>query len=395
VTRSTPIHILLIVRHYPPEVSGGARRPLTFVEAMRARGYRVTIVSPFETDDPDHVHVFNAPIARGAQAQLLASVGASHPGGPVRRAKDWLRRWAYWPDPNIGWARAVAAHPALRLLTPDIVMTSSPPESSHFAGMRLSRHWGVPWLAEFRDSWIHLSHRAELNGSALRRWCETQLARRWLRNASAIVGVSGTVLTDIRALVPNGLREVEIGHFAPPPPKGEPLYILPDDRLNLVHSGGFSASDPKRSLKALLGQISVQTPLSLPLCLHLAGPLSPAEHDAIRASSVDVRHHGLLNLVQSRQLQTAADALLLCIPEGSHAVPGKLAEYWQTRKPILRFGYSDWIKSFPPGALPELGATLGLLRKGLAAPDRAEMFSLPHAIDQYDSLIVDLLSQRE
>jgi len=111
----------------------------------------------------------------------------------------------------------------------------------------------------------------------------------------------------------------------------------------------------------------------------------------IEAAPVDVRHHGQLSMARSRDLQHAADALLLCIPDGSHAIPGKLAEYWQTELPILRFGYSSWVESFPDGALVRLDAALGGLRKGMAVTGRDDRFSVTRAMDDYDALIRTLV----
>lgn len=386
MSQATSLHILLITRHYPPEVSGGARRPSAFVGEMRKRGHRVTVVTPFEVDDPDHIHVFNAAIDRGYRASLMPTDGEARPPNMMQSAKSWARRWAYWPDPNIGWAKAVEANADVKQLRPDLVMTTSPAESTHWAGMTLASAWNCPWVAEFRDTWITNAHRAELNHSSLRRWVETRLARRWLQSVSAVIGVSEAVLSDIRAFVPTDAPAVEIGHFATPVAEAENKITLQGDRINIVHTGGFSSSDPKRSLAALLDVLAAES-LDPPLCLHLAGALSDAEKTMIEAAPVDVRHHGQLSLARSRDLQQAADALLVCIPDGSHAIPGKLAEYWQTQRPILRFGYSSWVESFPDGVLMPLDAALGRLRKGVTVTGRNDRFNLSHAMDNYDALI--------
>lgn len=398
MSQATSLHIVLIARHYPPEVSGGARRPAAFVDAMRARGHRVTIVTPFQYDDPDHIPVYNAAIDRGYQkAQTSPEPDNLRGGSMLLRLKTTItataRRWAYWPDPNIGWAKAVDASDAVRQLTPDVVMTTSPAESSHWAGMTLAKHWGVPWVAEFRDTWITHAHRAELNNSQLRGQLETRLARRWLRSVSAVIGVSEAVLADIRHLVPSGTREAEIGHFATPPRDTTSDITLPTDRINLVHSGGFSQSDPRRSLEALLSALSRSAPPVLPLCLHLAGRFSFTERAVMAESDIEVRDQGQISLDQSRQLQMSADALILCVPDGSHAIPGKLAEYWQTQAPIFRFGHSDWVDSFPEGSLPALEVSLGGLRKGMTVASRDDRFSLERAADRYEDLLQIVVQQ--
>src|SRR3977135_757110 len=37
---------------------------------------------------------------------------------------------------------------------PDVVVTSSPPNCVHMAGLYLKLRYGLPWVADFRDPWI-------------------------------------------------------------------------------------------------------------------------------------------------------------------------------------------------------------------------------------------------
>ncbi len=95
--------------------------------------------------------------------------GAAHGEGAVWRTAlgaVWglvvaLERASYVPDPRRLWS-AAASRAALRLAAKrriDAVVTSSPPFSAHFVGMRLQRRLGIPWVADLRDLWVGRPYR--------------------------------------------------------------------------------------------------------------------------------------------------------------------------------------------------------------------------------------------
>jgi glycosyltransferase involved in cell wall biosynthesis len=62
------------------------------------------------------------------------------------------------PDTYIGWvpfASRAASH-LCREEQFDLVYSTSPPDSSHLVGRAISRRFGMPWVADFRDPWISL-----------------------------------------------------------------------------------------------------------------------------------------------------------------------------------------------------------------------------------------------
>lgn len=331
------MHILLITRHYPPEVSGGARRPNLYTQALRELGHRVTLVTPFKLDDPDCIVVENNSISRGRTALQLAP--EKKPKNIMFRIKNFLRIWAYWPDDNIRWVGKVIKVVKNQNLHPDWIMTTSPPESIHIAGAKLSKHMKTPWIAEMRDTWIDLPHREILEKSKFRSQIERHIAKRALNSAKAITAVSEAVMNEGRYYVAPGTPELVISHFSDQPPTP---YNFETSKINLVHTGGFTLSDRRRKLSPLLeilDQAYVQRPN---LVFHIAGPLSAEEIILIKNARITVKWHGLISLQKARALQKGADGLILYTPENSHALPGKYAEYAFTGRSILYLGSGDW-----------------------------------------------------
>lgn len=334
------MHILIIARHYPPEISGGARRPALYVRALRELGHKVTLVTPFERDDPDHICVPNAAISRGAQALNHASPSGQSPGLKAK-LKARLREWAYWPDENIPWARAAARALEATGLRPDWILTTSPPESAHYAGAYLSKKLDVRWAAEMRDTWVDSPHKAMRETAYFRARIERRMARRYFKNLSAITSVSEAVMKEARKYVPAETPECEITHFSAPS-TGAP-FAYDASQLNLFHAGGFTRSDRHRKLEPLLKALEQSAQIRPELILHIAGPLSEDEIALSQNAKVAVKLYGSVSLEVSNAMQRGADGLVLYTPPSSHALPGKYAEYALSGRPIFFMGGGDWL----------------------------------------------------
>lgn len=321
------------------------------VKGLRELGHKVTVVTPFNSGDKDCLTVPNAAIARGQAAVVGAA--AVRPSA-LTALKNWLRTWLLWPDADIRWARDVVDAVKQAKVTPDWIITTSPPESTHYAGYALSQDLGAKWLAEFRDTWTLSPHRPVLERSALRRRLEQRLARKWLAQANAITAVSDFVMDELRRYAAADTPSLTIGHFSDAP---RTVMALPEDRFNLVHTGGFTLSDRRRTLAPLLTVIDAAGRSDI--TLHLAGRLTEAELAEVKASPVDIRYLGPVPLDEARALQAGADALILYTPPNSHALPGKYAEYVMTGKPILYLGGGSWLD------LVEEGVSIEPLEIGL------------------------------
>ncbi len=379
------MHILLISRHYPPEVSGGARRPYLYVRALRALGHRVTLVTPFETGDSAAIIVTNNAITRGAAQARRSPHNANASPALLNRFKAYVRNWIYWPDADIRWAKAVVKAVRCSQLKPDWIMTTSPPESIHFAGAQLSKALGVPWLAELRDCWVENPHRLLLATSKFRRVFERRIARGYLRHASAVTAVSESVMGEARNYVPLDTPELIVTHFSD---ASVSEYEFEPAALNLVHTGGFSLSDRRRNIGPLIAALTQAHAARPELALHIAGPLTEGERVLARNAAFPIHLHGSVSLEQSRALQAGADGLVLYTPLNSHALPGKYAEYCAAGRPILYMGGGDWL-----GLVNDKSALRPLIA-GVIALKKQEQVVAPDWVNdkQAAQMLADFLS---
>lgn len=369
--------LLIVTRHYPPEISGGARRPFLLARGLRERGWRVAIASPFAPDgEPDWIRTPH-PAAERGQA---SSAGGSNRAGPGW--KSLARRMVRWPDNEIGWAGHAVQAVVSSGLRPDWVLTTSPPESAHAVGERLKRALGVRWALEMRDSWIEEPLRAELLKPGIRRRVEQGIAARWLQAADVRIAVSETLAAEMQRLAPGTSPPPSvIGHFADPPPAP---FRHEGEGPHLLHSGSFSLSHADRKLGGLLvafGSLRSQMPAAR---LHLAGRLTAMERAELAVSphAEAITLHGELPYTESRALQAGADALIL-YQQGIDALPGKLAEYLECTAPILTLGEGTWksrLSDVPHWPIDQAATAL-------AAPRREPTGALSDALSAYAALL--------
>jgi glycosyltransferase involved in cell wall biosynthesis len=373
----SPPFLLIVTRHYPPEISGGARRPFLLAKGLRERGWRVAIASPFAPEgEPDWIRTPH-PAAERGRAAAEAAQPRHEPGW-----KSWTRRMVRWPDNEIGWAGQAVRAIMASGLRPDWVLTTSPPESAHAAGERLKRALGVRWALEMRDSWIEEPLRPELAAPGFRRKVEQGIAARWLAAADARIAVSDALAAEMQRLAPRAASLLSvIGHFADPPPAP---FRFEGEGPHLLHSGSFSLSHAERKVGALLAAFGTLRSAYPTARLHLAGRLTALERAEIFMSphADSITLHGELPYTDARALQAGADALIL-YQQGIDALPGKLAEYLECTAPILTLGEGPWksrLKGIPNWPIGHLG-------EALESPRRSAAATLARAIHHYDTLL--------
>lgn len=355
--------IALIARHYPPAVSGGARRPADLVRALRAAGVIVDVIAPSLPDGESGLAI----------PHPNRDPATGPPAAPTLR--DHARELLLWPDPDIRWSLR-AAHGAATLPRPDWIVTTSPPESLHAAGLWLKKRTGARWAADFRDHWLERPHRRE-RAVPWRRAGEGLIARRWLARTDAAFAVDESIAAELGNL--GAPRVAVLPHAADPPPA--PL-MLPAETINVVHTGAVALSDPEADIGAMLAAFAAAHARNPALRLHLAGRLTDTERTAIAASpaAAAIVDRGVLPLDRARALQAGADALIFVASVKMHVPPSKIVEYLATDLPIIACGEGPWRADprVPAGSPVD---ALAALTKGARVAGRARA-PTPEAVAQ-------------
>jgi glycosyltransferase involved in cell wall biosynthesis len=338
--------ILLVAQYSPPSFVVAARRVAGLTKYLARLGYRVTVLtSRFSGDGP----------IEGAEAvirtsDLLASslnwrqrrdrsaAGTAALASPPSRVESLVV-----PDLSVAsWVPfALRAAHGLR---PDCVITTSPPQSGHLAGLRLARR-GIPWIAELRDGWRFDPPRGDWPLKAQRAF-DSRLERSILRRADALVAVTRPIAEDLERRLGRNVELITNGFdpedAAEDNAEGSPLLDLA--RFSIVHTGsmGFTGASVRHLVDGLRLLRGEAPEVAGGLEIVFAGLLSTDEAKLLAGPGLDgiVRCIGSLERQDVLRLQRAADALLV-VTEGAKrpsVATGKLFEYLAAGRPILVLG---------------------------------------------------------
>jgi glycosyltransferase involved in cell wall biosynthesis len=332
--------ILLVAQYSPPSFVVAARRVAGMTKYLARLGHRVTVLtSRFSGEGPIEgaEAVIRTPdlLASGLnwrQRRDRTAGGTAAVGRPPSRAESVLV-----PDISVAsWLPFVLK--AARGLEPDCVITTSPPQSAHLAGLQLARR-GITWIAELRDGWRFDRPRGDWPLAAQRR-LDDRLERTVVERADAVVAVTTPISEDLErrygrrvTLITNGFDPEEVTD-------GESDLVDPE-RFSLVHTGsmgftGASATHLVEALRLLPSEVARRVEIVF------AGLLSTEEAALLESPELAgiVRCVGSLARADVLRLQRSADALLV-VTEGARrpsVATGKLFEYLATSRPILVLG---------------------------------------------------------
>lgn len=347
--------MLLVAHFFPPSSETGANRPAALARHLRGQGHDLTVLTSAaygtlpEDDELGTV--------RTRDLQRLQSRG-SRSGAGFSRASYSTRPHplarVLVPDPYaLAWL-PFARGAALRLQRErgfDCVITTSPPESSHWVGAALRRR-GVAWVADLRDGWAFEPHIQEgLWPTRGQLRLNARLERRLLGRADSVTVVTEPVAGYLREqlgiaaeLVPNGWD----------PPDGEPVAEgraesapeLDSGRVSLVFTGRLAAGNKDAApLVRALAELAREDPSAAErLEVVFAGAFTEDELGLFTTPVAPARIvvAGNLGRRAVTKLQRSADAGLLIAADTRRQESGsKLFEYIGAGLPILALARPD------------------------------------------------------
>ena len=346
--------VLIVAYFFPPLAGGGVHRVLSFTRYLPRHGWDCTVVCAgprdyWVTDPSLEARVEpTTEVVRVAGGSGLATwmrlrprTEGRRPGGVFAGLRA-LSDWALFPDSYAGWVRR-ATRPVLARLEQgaDVLLTSSPPDSVHLAGLAAKRRRPAPWVADFRDPWMGLHFRKPPTAWHRRR--HERLEREVWSRADRVLAASRTHADRLRTRfaadgldpghvvhLPNGY-EPSLDAAAAPAPAGDAwviaytgtLSLMPDIEvfLEAVHDLLARLPEARRRLRA-----------------KLMGPFDAGYEDRAEALGLTgiVEFMGPRPHSEARALQHAAALLVHWqAREFPSMVPGKLYEYLEAGRPVV------------------------------------------------------------
>lgn len=360
--------VMIITYWYPPKKTIGTLRLSKWVKYLPEFGWKTVVVTVKPLSDlytrygtlPDEMKQGRVYRTRDRSlneliyylSKHLPFKSASEELTQKNRGRNFLfNRFAYWiyrqficfPDECWPWLLEYRQieHIAQKE-QPDVLLSSSLPNTCHVLASLLNRKFNIPWVADFRDLWTqnHIFRRI-----LPLRYLEILLERHTLKYAIALITVSEALKTQLEKLhkkptyvIPNGFDPDDFSKNSSGPSREGPLVI--------VYTGSIypEKRDPTPLFEAM--HILLQRREINPSDIRIdffGRRLETIQNLLERYPNIRpmVRLMGEVPYKDSLQIQRTADVLLLLEwtdPQARGVYTGKVFEYLGAGRPILSIG---------------------------------------------------------
>lgn len=350
--------VLVVAYYFPPFGLSGVQRVLKFVKYLPEYGWLPTVLTTephayLAFDDSLLADLDGRPIevwrtgAAGAFAVMKERTTVKLKAERVRKALNRISQFVFVPDNKVHWKKAVLALLESKDMSQfDAVFTTAPPFTSHGIGIEIKRRYGLPLVADFRDSW--LDNPWHLYWTPLHRLLHKRLERQTVVDADALVATNPRTrsawLRRYGDTVPaNKMFVVEQGYdpddFAAPV---APITGQPHDVLHFVYTGIFYEERHPVPLYHVLRELQQRMPdVYRRLKFTFVGYVQDEYRAAAQRLGVDDRfeYTGYVEHDESVAWLQRADVLWMIMGDGGpryqSVSPGKTFEYIGSRKPIF------------------------------------------------------------
>ena len=218
---------LLIGYYFPPLGGAGVGRPLALYRQLPQYGWECHVLTvkavayrvhePELLRDVDTTRIYRAGSYDPQRLLYLLGVRKVSDAN-IHRSKRVSG--GFFPDSKVGWVR-----PAVRLGRVlgvnhryDVIISTSPPISSHLVARQLATELNTPWVADFRNYWeVHKP--VDVYGDPRKIEQAQNLLAGIRQQASAVTALSSTIGDFVQAdeAIPNGYDSQLAGLWQPSP----------------------------------------------------------------------------------------------------------------------------------------------------------------------------------
>lgn len=325
--------LVILTWEFPPQVTGGVYRPLSFARHSAASGWQVEVVCgpPASPASEAGRHLADLLPSSVAVTRVAADRGP-HP----------------WPLPKIdgGILNALSLfEAAAKRIAPGesgVILASGPPFANFVAGLWLARRTGWKLALDYRDEWTQTPFKFVDKAGDNPGW-----ERRCLDRADMVIFTTPSQLAHAerhfpalahthKTVVYNGW---EPDDFADAPPLPQPDSGSPVTLAYLGNLGAMAA--PDAFLNTLATVLSAQPELRSRIRIRLVGHKRPDALEALAAFPFPevLERVDPIPKQEACGMMRAVDGLLLLNPVGLRRyIQGKLYEYIASGTPVVVFG---------------------------------------------------------
>jgi glycosyltransferase involved in cell wall biosynthesis len=411
------VKVLIVTYVFPPAVAVGMYRILKFCKFLIPLGIQPIVLTPeypntmardnsilslipegvkvIRTDTLEPFRIKKAP----EKQEETIKIEIKNEPAPTKPAKTGIfssvkkriRQCLSIPDSGYFWIW-YGFSPGVNIVKReniDVILSSSPPHSTHVLASRIARKTGRPHIVDFRDLWTQNTGYEELNLPTFLKRRDRNFELKVLRNARAVTVNTATFrrqLLENNQFLNNEQIEVVTNGVDPEDFRGLLADAKPNDKFTMLYTGSLYGRhrNPEFFFKAIRGWMDNKHGIESQIKIVFIGNWTPDFYDLIDTYKLSevVERKGWMPQNDALKATFETDLLLLFQgfdPALSAAIPRKLFEYMITNKPIMAFA--------PPGEIPDI---IGEYQCGVCFSDPA-----PEPIIDFLSKSLDQWKKRD
>ncbi len=344
--------VLVVAYYFPPMGLSGVQRTLKFVKYLPEFGWKATVL----TVAPTGYFAMDRTLLKEAEEadieivrtssldpnRLFRSKGVVRmPSEGVRKILQFIGDSLFVPDTKIGWRRKAVrfASGLIRKRPFDAIFATAPPQTDLLIGYALKKKFDIPLVVEYRDAW--LDYPFKYYPTPFHRVLHARLEKKILKASHRIIVTHRRVKEDLlKRYAPLSHHDVVIisQGFDPSDFTVAATERAPSaNKLRITHTGTFyGGRDPSVILHALK-TLQEQVPtMQGKIELRFVGTMRKSDQVLVKKLGLqkDVVFTGYLDHPDCVREVKEADVLWFVI-DNDYQTPGKLYEYFGSRKPII------------------------------------------------------------
>ena len=340
--------VLFISYYFPPLATGGVFRSLNFVKYLQEFGWNPTVLTvknpqSWSRDEslldqvPENLKVIWAKEFNLLFLHVLFSkIG-------LGKLYDLIEKKWIIPDKKVGWLPLALLNgkKELKASKYDLIFSTSPTVCAHIIGQKLSQHFKIPWVCEFRDLWTLQPH-YPFQGKN-REIKESAIENKFLTDAKKIVVVTKTFkreFLNVYPSIPSDKIEVIYNGFE----QLSPLGYTKSDKLVIAYTGSMYGKYYPIQLYKALDELCKKYPEMNFHFLFIGNAEKQIVDKLSSYSSVSTEFIPFQSKKDLPKILEKAAALLVFQLGKYSSVPSKVFEYLSYQKPILALVPEDELR---------------------------------------------------
>ena len=345
---------LVIAYYYPPMGLSGVQRTEKFTKYMRQFNWQPTVITTGKTayyahdltllEEAEKAGVTIKRTESFDPNSVLKKLGTVQmPREFIRKNLSRLSKTIFIPDNKLFWSKKAfkLASNLLKNEHFDVLYVSIPPFSTFSMAAKLKKRFNIPLIVDYRDAWH--GNQFAFNPSPYHSYKNKKLEDRALRASDKIIVVNRLIkeklLKSFQFLTFEDIVILPHGYDPEDFLNVEPIKDH-SNKMKILYSGIFYENVTPKYLLQAFKQLTVERPdIVSQIELQFVGHFRKENRNLAKRLGLEqfITEFGYLNHKETIRKIVSADILWVMLGEKnmSAVTPGKLYEYFGSRKPIL------------------------------------------------------------